>query len=77
VVAYRISLLHSTELIKMHLSTQDPTNANVNIVHGPKRQDNNPHSPASVEKTKRLLNYKHTYIIANGIEEAVEWYWIN
>ncbi len=39
----------------MNLSTQDLTIANVNIVHGPKRQDNIPHSPASVRKNKKAF----------------------
>lgn len=41
------------------------------------KKGNIPHSLASVDKAKRLLDYKPTHVIDQGIEEAVEWYWGN
>ena len=46
-------------------------------MHGPNRKGDIPHSLASVDKAKRLLDYKPTHGIAQGIEEAVDWYWEN
>ncbi|MBQ0768662.1 MAG: SDR family oxidoreductase [Bizionia sp.] len=72
-----ITIEQLTDLLKKHLSKYDAKIAEVNIVHGPNRKGDIPHSLASVDKAKRLLNYKPTHTIDNGIEKAVEWYWEN
>src|SRR5690606_17391825 len=76
-VGDRTTLVQLTSLLKKHLSRQDPKIAEVNIVHGPNRQGDIPHSLVFVEKAKRLLDYNPTHTIDNGIEEAVIWYWGN
>jgi len=76
-VGDRTTLVQLTDLLKKHLTKHDAKIAEVDIVHGPNRKGDIPHSLASVEKAKRLLNYKPTHTIDNGIEEAVEWYWEN
>lgn len=76
-VGDRTTLLQLTELLKKYLGQHDEQIKNVEIVHGPNRKGDIPHSLASVEKAKRLLNYKPTHTIDNGIEEAVDWYWEN
>lgn len=76
-VGDRTTLVQLVNLLKKHLSKHDAKIADVNIVHGPNRKGDIPHSLASVEKAKRLLNYNPTHTIDNGIEEAVEWYWEN
>jgi len=42
--------------------------------YGPERAGDIPHSQASVEKAKRLLGYSPTHTVAEGLEEAVEWF---
>ncbi|WP_417199535.1 SDR family oxidoreductase [Bizionia sp.] len=76
-VGDRTTLVQLTDLLKKHLSKHDAKIADVNIVHGPNRKGDIPHSLASVDKAKRLLDYNPTHTIDNGIEEAVEWYWEN
>lgn len=76
-VGDRTTLVQLTDLLKKYLSKYDPKIAQVNIVHGPNRKGDIPHSLASVDKAKRLLDYKPTHGIAQGIEEAVDWYWEN
>ena len=76
-VGDRTTLLQLTELLKKHLAKHDTKIAEVNIVHGPNRQGDIPHSLASVEKAKRLLIYRPSHTIDKGIEEAVHWYWEN
>ncbi|WP_417620231.1 SDR family oxidoreductase [Oceanihabitans sediminis] len=76
-VGDRTTLVQLVNLLKKHLSKHDAKIADVDIVHGPNRKGDIPHSLASVEKAKKLLNYHPTHIIDNGIEEAVEWYWEN
>ncbi|OBX23105.1 MULTISPECIES: SDR family oxidoreductase [Bizionia] len=76
-VGDRTTLLQLTELLKKHLSNYDAEIENVNIVHGPKRLGDIPHSLASVDKAKSLLNYKSSHKLDNGLKEAVAWYWEN
>lgn len=76
-VGDRTTLVQLTDLLKKNLLKYDSKIVDVNIVHGPSRQGDIPHSLASVEKAKRLLNYEPSHTIDNGIEEAVEWYWGN
>jgi UDP-N-acetylglucosamine 4-epimerase len=76
-VGDRTTLVQLTDLLKKYLSKYDPKIAQVNIVHGPNRKGDIPHSLASVDKAKHLLDYNPTHGIAQGIEEAVDWYWEN
>lgn len=76
-VGDRTTLVQLTDLLKKYLSKYDPKIAQVNIVHGPNRKGDIPHSLASVDKAKRLLDYNPTHGIAQGIEEAIDWYWEN
>ena len=76
-VGDRTTLVQLTDLLKKHLSRFDKKIKEVDIVHGPDRKGDIPHSLASVEKAERLLGYRPTHVIDSGIEEAVEWYWEN
>ena len=76
-VGDRTTLIQLTELLKTHLGKFDPKIAEVKIVHGPEREGDIPHSLASVEKAKSLLNYAPSHPIAIGIEESLNWYWKN
>jgi len=73
-VGDRTTLLELTQLLKKHLSHYDPKIAEVEIVHGPNRKGDIPHSLASVDKAKELLGYEPSHRIEEGIKEAVEWY---
>lgn len=76
-VAYgdRTTLLELTTLLKEHLSEFDASIKNVEIKHRENRVGDIPHSLASVDKAKKLLNYNPKYNINDGIKEAVNWYW--
>jgi UDP-N-acetylglucosamine 4-epimerase len=78
-VAYgdRTTLLELTTLLKEQLSTFDDTIKNVEIKHRENRPGDIPHSLASVDKAKKLLNYNPKYNIKDGIKEAIAWYWNN
>ncbi|NKI25222.1 SDR family oxidoreductase [Arenibacter sp. 6A1] len=76
-VGDRTTLVQLTDLLKNNLSAFDAEIANVEIKHGPNRKGDIPHSLASVNKAKKLLNYKPNHTIEKGIKEAVEWYWEN
>ena len=76
-VGDRTTLVELLNYLKQSLSKYDAKIAEVKVVHGPNRAGDIPHSLASVEKAKALLNYQPTHTISKGIEEAVDWYWGN
>jgi UDP-N-acetylglucosamine 4-epimerase len=51
--------------------------ARVEVVHGPNRVGDIPHSLASVDKAKKLLGYAPKFSMKEGLKEAVRWYWEN
>lgn len=71
----RTTLNQLTAHLKEYLSKYDPEIASVEILHGPNRAGDIPHSLASIEKAKRLLNYNPQYSMKEGLQEAIEWYY--
>lgn len=76
-VGDRTTLVQLSDLLKKHLSVYDDKIKDVEIVHGPNRKGDIPHSLASIEKAEKLLGYKPSHTIDIGIEQAVAWYWKN
>ena len=63
--------------LKEFLSSFDPKIASVAVINGPNRAGDIPHSHASVQKAKVLLNYNPQFSLQQGLKEAVKWYWKN
>lgn len=63
--------------LKEYLSEYDADIANVEILHGPNRLGDIPHSLACIDKAKSLLGYNPEYSMGEGLKEAVKWYWEN
>ncbi|HJS00177.1 MAG TPA: SDR family oxidoreductase [Flavobacterium sp.] len=63
--------------LKEYLSTYDPKIADVDVIHGPNRVGDIPHSLASIDKAKELLDYNPKYSLQEGLKIAVDWYWNN
>ncbi|GAA4320936.1 SDR family oxidoreductase [Pontixanthobacter gangjinensis] len=76
-VGDRTNLVELTQLLKKYLSEFDPEIGKVEVKHGPNRPGDIPHSLASVDKAEKLLGYKPTHKIQDGLKEAVHWYWDN
>lgn len=78
-VAYgdRTTLKQLAEHLRSILSGYDPGISQIPILHGPYRQGDIPHSLASVEKAKKLLEYAPEFDLRSGLEEACKWYWAN
>jgi UDP-N-acetylglucosamine 4-epimerase len=78
-VAYgeRTTLNELVSLLKKYLSEFDLKIKDINMIYGPQRAGDVPHSLASVDKAKQLLGYNPHYDIKIGLEEAVQWYWNN
>ena len=63
--------------LKKYLSEFDPAIAEIPVIYGPNRAGDIPHSLASIDKAKRLLQYDPKFSIEDGLKEAVKWYWDN
>jgi len=64
-------------ILKENLTKFDPKIADVPIIHGENRVGDIPHSLASIEKAKQLLQYHPQFSMKNGIEETIKWYYNN
>ncbi len=73
----RTTLLELTTLLKEYLSEFDPEIKNVEVKHRDNRVGDIPHSLASIDKAKKLLDYNPEYSVSDGLKEAVNWYWEN
>jgi UDP-N-acetylglucosamine 4-epimerase len=73
----RTTLNDMVSYLKEYLSEFDSAIAGIDVVHGPNRVGDIPHSLASIDKAKRLLNYTPEYSFQDGLKEAVKWYWNN
>ena len=63
--------------LKEHLSHFDSKISNIEVINGPNRVGDIPHSHASVEKAKENLNYDPQFNLQKGLKESVKWYWEN
>jgi UDP-N-acetylglucosamine 4-epimerase len=73
----RTTLKQLVQLLKDNLVQFDSKIADVEVLYGPNRAGDIPHSLASIEKAKNNLGYNPQYSIAEGIKEAVSWYFDN
>lgn len=63
--------------LKEYLSEFDSKIANVSVNYGSGRIGDIPHSLASIDKARRLLNYNPEYSLQQGLKQSVQWYWDN
>ena len=73
----RTTLNQMVNLLKTYLANYNPKIAEVNVIYGPNRAGDIPHSLASIEKAKELLHYHPKFSFDDGLKEAVDWYWHN
>lgn len=73
----RTTLNQLVGYLKEFLSEFDSEIANVEILHGPNRAGDIPHSLANIDKARHLLGYDPQYSMKQGLQEAVKWYWEN
>jgi UDP-N-acetylglucosamine 4-epimerase len=63
--------------LKKFLSEFDSKINDVTIIYGENRKGDIPHSLASINKAKKMLNYNPKYSFQDGLKEGVTWYWEN
>lgn len=63
--------------VKTLLGNFDAKIKEIAPIHIQERQGDVRYSLASIEKAKRYLGYKPTHTFAQGLEEAIGWYWEN
>lgn len=73
----RTTISHLVQLLKENLSKFDSNIADIEIINGPERVGDIPHSLASINKAKINLGYEPKFSIEAGIKEAVFWYFNN
>lgn len=78
-VAYgdRNTLNDLMRYLKEYLSEFDSKISKIEVIHGPNREGDIPHSHASIDKAKELLKYNPKFSLQKGLKEAVKWYWKN
>jgi UDP-N-acetylglucosamine 4-epimerase len=63
--------------LKEYLSEFDSKISQVEVIYGPNRAGDIPHSHASVAKAKKYLKYNPQFSLQEGLKEAIGWYWKN
>ena len=72
-----ITIKEMAELIRSGLAEFDEKIREVDILFGPARAGDIPHSQASIEKARKLLNYNPTHNFQKGLKESLSWYFHN
>lgn len=73
----RTTLNMLVDYLKEFLSEYDEKIRMIIPTYGPNRAGDIPHSLASIEKAKKLLNYAPQFSMKDGLKEACKWYWEN
>ena len=73
----RNTLKDLVELLKKFLTEFDSKIKDIQVIYGPNRVGDIPHSLASIDKAKNLLAYSPQFSLEKGLKEAVSWYWNN
>jgi len=71
----RTSILELFNLIKKNLIKYDSNVEMIKPIFGPIRSGDVPHSQASIERAKKLLEYLPKTYIDEGIEKTVDWFY--
>ncbi len=65
------------DCLRGNLAKFDPTIISVQPTYRDNRPGDIPHSQASIDKARQVLNYQPQFDALSGFSEACEWYWNN
>jgi UDP-N-acetylglucosamine 4-epimerase len=68
------SLNQLAQALKKNLSESDPFIEAIDVIYGPDRMGDIPHSLASIEKAKKNLKYAPRFNFQQGLALTVEWF---
>lgn len=71
----RTSVNHLFVCLRNLLAERDSTIANIQPTYVDERPGDIPHSTASIDKARMLLNYDPEINVDTGLEMAIGWYW--
>ena len=71
------SLNEMVETLIEFMSDFDQSIKNAQIIYGPNRKGDIPHSLASIQKIESHLNYQPLYYFKEGLKASCKWYWEN
>ncbi|MDH6312739.1 UDP-N-acetylglucosamine 4-epimerase [Parabacteroides sp. PFB2-10] len=71
----RTTLNQLVSYLKEYLTPYDAKISEIEIIHGPNRLGDIPHSLASIDKAKKILGYSPKYSMREGLKEAIDWYY--
>jgi len=71
---YNIACGYQTSLLKLFNSLKKETNSSLQPIHGPERKGDVKHSLADIQKAQRLLGYKVTVPVEEGLQRTFKWY---
>ncbi|HEY9113627.1 MAG TPA: SDR family oxidoreductase [Bacteroidales bacterium] len=80
---FNVAFGSNTKLIELfaalrdNLAKHDPAIQKIQPIIGPYRDGDIPHSQASIEKAKKLINYQPKFNAQQGFELVSEWYYNN
>lgn len=73
----RTTLNQLVGYLKQYLSDFDSEIAKMEVIHGPNRVGDIPHSLACIDKAVTKLGYEPQFSMSEGLKESVKWYWEN
>lgn len=73
----RTTLVQLVDYLKENLKDFDPKIKDIQVVNGPLRMGDIPHSLAAIEKGQSLFGYNPQYSVKDGLKLATQWYWEN
>ena len=74
---HRNTLNDLMSYLKEYLSEFNPDISNIEVIYGPNREGDIPHSHACINKAKEYLKYNPQFSLQQGLKETVNWYWKN
>ena len=71
---YNIAVGERTTLLELWTSIKSITKTPVDVIHGPERKGDVPHSLADITKARKLLYYQDIVPLEEGLARAFKWY---